>query len=212
MPTPEEIAAANAAATQQQKDAAAVAEATHLLKVKLDLEEMSDEAEVEIQTLKLKQIELANQAKMKRRAILKKALDDGLSSDKLPDFDFVDPSLSSNVSLPSVSVPAPAAAPPSPAAAPSPAAPGVSNPFPAGDLSQLLGGQRLKFSSPSEEEKLDKGHAAYVRFQTKFKSEVLNINGLCHETRFWPCLIDIDSFGLYIVVNCSSAVLTFGLL
>ena len=72
MPNPEEIAAANLATAQQQKDAAAVAEATHLLKVKLDLEEMSDEAEIEIQTLKLKQIELANQAKMKRRAILKK--------------------------------------------------------------------------------------------------------------------------------------------
>ena len=83
MPTPEEIAAA-----QAQKDAAAVSEATHLLKVKLDLEEMNDEAEIEIQTLKLKQIELANQKKLKRRAILKKALDDGLSSDKLPDFDF----------------------------------------------------------------------------------------------------------------------------
>ena len=86
MPTPEEAAAA----AQQQKDAAAVAEATHLLKVKLGLDEMNDEAEMEIQILKTKQLERAHQAKVKRREILKKALDDGLSSDKLPDFDFAD--------------------------------------------------------------------------------------------------------------------------
>ena len=84
MPTPEEAAAA----AQQQKDAAAVAEATHLLKVKLELEEMNDEAEMEIQVLKTKQLELAHQAKVKRREILKKALDEGLSSDKLPELDF----------------------------------------------------------------------------------------------------------------------------
>ena len=42
MPTPEEAAAA----AQQQKDAAAVAEVTHLLKVKMELEELSDEAEM----------------------------------------------------------------------------------------------------------------------------------------------------------------------
>ena len=95
MPTPEEIAAA-----QKQKEEEAVAEATRLLKVKLELEEASDEAEIEIQTLKLKQIELANQAKMKKRAILKKALDDGLSSDKFPEFDFVAPTSSSIVSPP----------------------------------------------------------------------------------------------------------------
>ena len=118
MPTPEEIAAA-----QAQKDAAAVAEVTHLLKVKMELEEMNDEAE-------MKQLELAHQAKLKRRAILKKALEDGLSSDKLPEFDFTTSGSSSIISPPSVSVPAFAAAPPFPAATV------VSNP----NLSQLSNG------------------------------------------------------------------------
>ena len=87
-------------------------------------------------------------------------------------------SLSSAISSPSVPVAAAAAAAPSLAAA------AVSNPPPIGDLSQLLGGQRLKFSTPSEAEKLDFGHSAYVRFRTKFKAEVLDIQGLSPEDKF----------------------------
>ena len=65
---------------------------------------MNDEAEMEIQVLKTKQLELAHQAKVKRREILKKALDEGLSSDKLPELDFTTPGSSSTISPPSVPV------------------------------------------------------------------------------------------------------------
>ena len=65
---------------------------------------------------------------------------------------------------------------------PSSAAPSSSSAV--GDLSQILGGQRVTFSTPSEDQKFENGFQDYLKFKVKFGSEVLSIQGLANADKF----------------------------
>ena len=159
-------AAEEAAAKKAAEESAALNNSTEstmssrvaLLKLKFD--EEADAMEME-------KLKLAQAFKKKKRDLLQAAIEEGLDND-LADC------------IASIDIEGTAAAPPTPAAA---AAAAAAPPQPA-DISQLVGSQRLKNTTPAAAEKFSGGTEAYSRFIVKFDSQVMDLQGVSDAERF----------------------------